>query len=257
LDELRFRALLLRAPELATARAFYCGAIGLRDTAADAPIVEAIDTAGARFYLEQVPPVPGPLPDQARATASFAVHDMTEAVTRLSLAGATFLQSAPVAAAAGTQIGFRDPFGNVHALVEPPAPARFDEPRVLQAGAKIPIASVPGAKRLYADTLGFVIASERRYPPLLPFDHPDGSRAFVIEDQEGQEPDLRVRAPLYPRETGVIMVLEAKNLEYWHAKLARRAPNARLFAPSRFAFGRRMAFIDSVGLAVEIWQSGT
>ena len=207
---LRYHALLARVPDVALADAFYCGRLGLSCTVPADGFRRAHDCADALVYLEAVMPAPGPVPDQARAAAAFLVRDIEKSAAALAAAGVELLQTAPQHARSGLYVRFRDPFGNVHSLVELREPPVFETPRIFRTGIKIPIASVPAAKRLYGDTLGFKIESERCYPPLLPMIHGDGSPAFTIEDKENWERDLRVRAPRYPDETGVVMVLETQ-----------------------------------------------
>ncbi len=255
MDELRYRALLLRSPDLVAATAFYCGVLGLEARSPVGALIETVDSAGARFYLEQVPAAPGPLPDQARATAAFQVQDMATAVARLASGKIELLQSSAMPVRGGSCVRFRDCFGNVHSLVETRDSLPDSRTRILQAGIKIPIASMPAAKRLYGETLGFGVASERYYPPLLPMMHHDGTAAFVIEDMQNWERDLRVRAPRYPDETGVVMVFETRDLAAWRSELPRRAPNVKLVSMTEFVLGRRTAFVDTAGLAVEIWET--
>jgi hypothetical protein len=82
--------------------------------------------------------------------------------------------------------------------------------------------------------------------------HRDGTPAFTIEDKEIWEPDVRVRAPLYPHETGAVLVFAFADLDGLYLNLARRA--VRLSPIVDFPLGRRMGVIDSAGLASEIWQ---
>jgi catechol 2,3-dioxygenase-like lactoylglutathione lyase family enzyme len=254
LSVLRYHALLARVPDIAPADAFYGGRLGLSCTVLADGFHRARDSADALLYLEVVTPAPGPVPDQARATATFLVGDVEKSIATLAAARVEFLQTAPQHARSGLYIRFRDPFGNVHSLVQLREPPSFEIPRIYRAGIKIPIASVPAAKRLYGDTLGFAIESERHYPPLVPLIHRDGSPAFTVEDKENWERDLRVRAPRYPDETGVVMVLETPDLAETRRELSSRMPGLALTPAAPFALGQRMALIDMAGLATEIWE---
>ncbi len=237
-------------PDLGAAERFYAGRLGLAAARMADSLIQL--SGGGRLYLEAVAPMPGPAPDQARAFATFLVRD----IENLPLGGDDIDTTTrkPELVRAGLCIRFRDPFGNVHTFLEPREAMAFDVPRLHSAGIKIPIASVPAAKRLYADTLGFAVQSERYYPPLLPMNHADGSPAFTIEDKEIWEPDVRVRAPVYPAETGAVLVFQSQDLADHRAALTRRAPNLRLTPVESFALGKRMAFLDAAGLASEIWQ---
>lgn len=251
---LRYHALLARVPDIVPADAFYCGQMGLSRTVLAEGLLHTHDSGDALLYLEAVAPAPGPVPDQARATATFLVGDIEKTAAALAATGIEFLQTAPQHARSGLYLRFRDPLGNVHSLLQLRESPFFEEPRIHRTGIKIPIASIPTAKRLYSDTLGFAVGSERHYPPLLPIVHRDGSTAFTIEDKENWERDLRVRAPRYPDETGVVMVLETEDIAATRRELASRMPGLTLTPVVPFALGQRMALIDMAGLATEIWQ---
>jgi catechol 2,3-dioxygenase-like lactoylglutathione lyase family enzyme len=247
LDELRYHGLLLRAPELTAAENFYVRKMGLAATSLTAGWTRLEDDGGHRLYMERVLPGPAPAPDQARATVTFRVHD-------IEAAGRVFGAAVPMPTRQGLCLRIRDPFGNVLSLLQPREAAPFREPLIHAAGIKIPIASVPGARRLYADTLDFVVQDERAYPPLMALCHRDGSPAFTIEDKEIWEPDLRVRAPLYPDETGMVLVLQTCHAAAQHERLTRRAPNLKLTPVAEFPLGLRLSFTGIAGLATEIWQ---
>ncbi|HEY2069676.1 MAG TPA: hypothetical protein VGG48_09005 [Rhizomicrobium sp.] len=206
------------------------------------------DQNGHVLYLETVPPAPRPAADQARAFASFAVRD----IASVALDDIDPLTPEPILTREGLCQRFRDPLGNIHTLIEPRE--EITAPRIRSFGIKIPISSVPAAKRLYAGTLGFVAQTERHYPPLLPMIHRDGAPAFTIEDKEIWEPDPRVRAPLYPAETGAVLIFRSWTLRGHREALTRRAPDLRLTPIGEFPLGWRMGFIDSAGLASEIWE---
>jgi catechol 2,3-dioxygenase-like lactoylglutathione lyase family enzyme len=240
---LRYHALLVRAPDLDLGVAFYAGKLGLAQTR----VAPGLARLGDGFlYIEQVAPAPGPAFDQARAFATFVVPDLDKIV--LSPDERDPLTQIPRPVRGGMCVRIRDPFGNIHTVLEP----HEGLARPPGCGIKLPIASVPAAKRLYGDMLGFVTQSERDYPPHLAMTHRDGSAAFTIEDKEIWEPEVRVRAPLYPNETGAVLVFTTPDLGALHAALARRA--VRLTPIRDFPLGRRLGVIDSAGLALEIWQ---
>jgi glyoxalase/bleomycin resistance protein/dioxygenase superfamily protein len=244
---LRHHALLVRAPEMDSAVAFYAAKLDLAPERL-APSLTRLSARHRHIYIEQVAPGPGPAADQARAFATFVVPDL-DAVA-LTADEIDPLTRIPRPVRGGLCVRFRDPFGNVHALLEPHegvAPTPW-----AGTGIKIPIASVPAARRLYGDMLCFAAQSERSYPPLIFMVHRDGAPGFTIEDKEIWEPDTRVRAPLYPRETGSVLVFTFSDLEELHASLARRA--IRMTQIEDFPLGRRMGVIDSAGLASEIWS---
>ena len=118
----------------------------------------------------------------------------------------------------------------------------------------MPISAIPEARRIYADVLGFVVHSDRFYPPALPIMNPDGSFAFVIYDKPSFLNDFRARAGLYPAENGCLLVFKTGDIAACRAHLLSRAPRLRMTPVESFALGRRMAFIDNAGIASEIWE---
>ncbi|HEY1630506.1 MAG TPA: VOC family protein [Rhizomicrobium sp.] len=238
---LRHHALLVRVPDLRLGVAFYAARLGPAETR----VAEDFVRLGDSLYLEQVSPAPGPAFDQARAFTTFTVPDLdTEA---LAAEARDPLTTTPRPVRGGRCLRMRDPFGNVQVLLEP----REGMVRAAPSGIKIPIASVPAARHLYGDFLCFA-QNGRHYPPQLAMNHRDGSPAFTIEDKEIWEPDVRVRAPLYPNETGAVLVFTFPDLAELHANLARRA--VRLTPIVDFPLGKRMGIVDPAGLASEIWQ---
>jgi len=235
---LRHHALLVRVPDLRLSVAFYAALRGARETG----LAGGFARLGDGLYLEEVAPAPGPAFDQARAFTTFTVPDLDA----IDLTRDPLTQT-PKPVRGGACLRVRDPFGNVQVLFAP----RGDAVPMAPSGIKIPIASVPAARHLYGDFLCFA-ESALHYPPQLAMNHRDGTPGFVIEDKENWEPDMRVRAPLYPHETGAVLVFTFPDLAELHANLARRA--VRLTPILDFALGKRMGLIDPAGLASEIWQ---
>jgi hypothetical protein len=93
----------------------------------------------------------------------------------------------------GLSIRFRDPFGNIHALLQPSASEPFAEPAIYNTGFKVSDASTAAFRRLLGEGLGFVARSERYYPPSIPWGHSDGAFAFMLHENEPTEPEIRAR----------------------------------------------------------------
>ena len=114
------------------------------------------------------------------------------------------MSDTPSAVEVGLAIRFRDPFGNIHALLEqtvgevPP----FEEPQVYNSGFKHPDADTASLRSLFVEALGFVVRTERYYPPSLPIGHPEGSFAFMLHENEPWEAEVgrgRIPRPLRSR----------------------------------------------------------
>ena len=253
METLRYHGLLIRVPDLSVALEFYCDTFGYGFTRSSATLVRLSDPLP--FYLEAVSARSGPAKDQARAGAAFFVRDIHVAIERLDALGVPLLVGRGQEASGGFVTCFLDPFGNVHTIIQPvPMPEGFSEPRIYNTGLKLPMGSMPTARQIYGDVLGFVIATERYYPPSLPMEHRDGSFAFMIHDKQPWESDVRVRAPLYPSYSGSVLVFATNDVSEFHAYVSARSAAVRTTQAEEFPLGLRMGFIDNSGVPSEIWQ---
>ena len=107
--------------DLEKAKRFYCDLLGF-GLEAEHERGLVLQHDGPTFVLHRVER-PG-LPDYPNAGRTLLVlhsDDLDDDVRRLRAAGVVFLQPQPVQSPAGRTIGFLDPFGNVHELVQPRA----------------------------------------------------------------------------------------------------------------------------------------
>lgn len=251
---LRLLGCSIRVPDLALAESFYCGKLGFCSRALADSIVML--PGSLPVFLERVPPGPVPAPDQARTLLMLRVHN-------LAAASAWFVKNnIPLATGVANPLTigivdcFRDPFGNLHSFVElndPPAEA-WSEPYIYNVGQRMPISAIPEARRLYSDVLGFVVHSDRYYPPALPMMNPDGSFAFLIYDKPSFLSDFRAKAALYPAENGCLLVFSTEDIAACREHLLAHASRLRMTRTEPFALGKRMAFVDNAGIASEIWE---
>jgi len=253
-DSLRLLACSIRLPDLERARDFYAGALGF---AAKAIATDWIVLPGRLpVFLERVPAGPVPAVDQARTLLMLKVHDLRQTAERFRRMNIPLVTGVRNTLSIGVVDCFRDPFGNVHSLVElsdPPAET-WSEPDIYNVGIRLPIAAVPEARRIYSDALGFSVRTDRYYPPALPMMNPGGSFAFMIYDKPSFLSDFRAKAPLYPAENGCLLVFQSRDVDAFRASLRARAPRLRMTDVQDFAFGRRMAIIDNAGIASEVWE---
>jgi len=251
---LRLLGCSIRVPDLALAEAFYCGKLGFSSRTLDESIVML--PGNLPVFLERVSPGPVPGPDQARTLLMLRVHNLAAAAAWFAKNNIPLLTGIANPLAIGVVDCFRDPFGNLHSFVElndPPA-GEWREPYIYNVGQRMPISAIPEARRLYSDVLGFVVHSDRYYPPALPMMNPDGSFAFVLYDKPSFLNDFRAKAALYPAENGCLLVFATENIAACRDHLLARAPRLRMTRIEAFALGQRMAFIDNAGIASEIWE---
>lgn len=245
----------IRVSDLGRAREFYCSKLGFRPCSMRNGFIELASTVP--IFLEQVPPAPVPAVDQARPLIMLRVKELAGTAARFRELDIPLVTGNANPLHVGVTDCFLDPFGNVHSLVElsDPDGEPVQEPCVYNVGLRMPISGVSGARHIYTDILGFMVASERFYPPTLPLVHADGSPAFVIYDKPAFLDDFRSKAALYPAENGTTLVFRTDSAVACREDLISRAPRLRVTAVEDFSLGRRFAIIDNAGIASEIWET--
>lgn len=116
---LRLGSLMLFAPDLPVAKAFYSEVLGL-------PLVAETDRRltfrVSRFDLDifrcEKDGAVGDYANEPRAVFVFAVEDIASTLTELRERGVRVLHSEPVEAEGVRYAAFADPFGNVHELAQ-------------------------------------------------------------------------------------------------------------------------------------------
>ncbi len=111
--------LMVVAPDLGAAKAFYGAALGFAlksETAAR--LVFAHGGADLVIFKGAAPAPPSRHGETAATTFVFAVPDLGASMAALRAKGVAFLHAAPAAGEFGRYAAFRDPFGNVLELLE-------------------------------------------------------------------------------------------------------------------------------------------
>ena len=245
----RHHGVLIRVPSLDAARTFYADVLGFRAVDVSPDMLRLEDDVP--IYLEQVDrPLRPPADDEARAAVAFQTQDVRAAVARLRAAGVAFLSEEPFEVGVGLAVRFRDPFGNIHALLEHRVSAvpPFDEPKVYNSGLKQPDADTPALRVLFQD-LGMTVRTERYYPPSLPLGHSDGSFAFMLHENEAIEPEIRPRAD--PDAAAVSLVFAVEDMD-----AVRRQVGDGMTEPRGFALGERAHLTVPSGVPIEFWRIG-
>lgn len=249
----RYHGVLIRVPDLELALAFYSGVLGF-ESERIAPSLARLEDRNP-IYLEQVGyPLRPPEGNEARASVAFQTRDIRAAITRLRERGVAFLSEEPSAVGVGQAIRFRDPFGNIHSLLEhtvsevPP----FDEPEVYNSGFKHPDADTASLRALIVDRLGFTVRTERYFPPSLPIGHRDGTFAFMLHENEPWEVEVRPRAD--PASAAVSLIFATTDLPALRRALSGPAGIASPGEAQAFALGVRSRMIFPSGVPVEYWR---
>lgn len=120
----------ISVPDMARARAFYEGVLGFQAFSEDyyPPVVPIRDGDDVPFVLSERGTTTGSSYDakaEAWAGMAFETHDLRASIARLSEAGVRFVYTEPIDRGSPLWVvGFVDPFGNVHELVEHKGQAR-------------------------------------------------------------------------------------------------------------------------------------
>ena len=115
----KVRMLQINVTDVARAKSFYCGLLGFKCKEEYDDIL-VLEHEGPDLVIHRVSrPASIAYPDACQTLLVFETRNIDDEVARLKEKGVEFIQQAPVTATPGRYIGFRDPFGNVHELLEP------------------------------------------------------------------------------------------------------------------------------------------
>lgn len=116
---MRLAMLMIVAPDLAAARAFYGDTLGfVLKSETPSRLVFAHDGADLVIFRGQAPAPQTRHGETASTTFVFAVPSLDAAMTALKARGIAFLHDVPAQGEFGRYAAFTDPFGNVLELME-------------------------------------------------------------------------------------------------------------------------------------------
>lgn len=250
---IRHHGALIRVPSLDSAFAFYGDGMGFPLAQFDPHWRWARLVANLPIYLEQSE---GRLPSQAGSAAeiTFQVNDLATAIPNLQAAGAHVLTPEPYTTAVGRSIRFADSAGVVHHMMQAAsAQPPFAEPRIYNCGFHVSHSAIGDARVLFS-ALGFLVMSERYYPPSLPYLERDHSFAFMLHEHQPFEADLEPRLDGRANDLGVWIVFTAPDLENASEVALHNGAIALTPQAEVFGWGRRRAFSGPAGAPFEIWS---
>jgi catechol 2,3-dioxygenase-like lactoylglutathione lyase family enzyme len=149
-------------------------------------------------------------PEEAQTTLTLRIHDIDAVAARLRERGTEVLHDAPAQAAVGRWIAIRDPFGNVHHLMEPDAEVQPDledgaaEPSLYVVGIKV--TDLELAERFYSGVLGLPVMTRSYLPRTLPL-ATEGA-TVVLHQTASRRAD-----PGYPDAAQTVLIFEVPDLE--------------------------------------------
>ena len=187
-------------------------------------------------------------PNVVQTGITFQANDLSDTVSRLKANGVEFLRDSPQKVGVGIAAKFRDPFGNVHSLLEQQVVETpiFQEPRIYNVGFYL--SDMEAARKFYCDKLGFTVRTEKYYPPALPLGHRDGTFAFMLhKGDELQSADIN-----YQTDSQTVLVYETSDLTSAINYLKRSEVSLIHESPYDSPEGKLIAFLSPAGLPMEI-----
>jgi len=103
------------------AKRFYCDILGFGLTEEFSEVL-VLEHEGPQLVIHKAQkPAVIDYPNECQTLLVIEVRDINAAVRDFKAKGVAFVQDNPISATPGRYIGFRDPFGNVHELLQPAA----------------------------------------------------------------------------------------------------------------------------------------
>ena len=117
--------------------------------------------------------------NEERVSVTFQSNNLLQTIKNLKAKDVNFLSIDPFIVGVGIAIKFRDPFGNVHSILEEQVGKKteFKEPRIYNVGFSNK--NWETLREFYCDIIGFNVRTEY-YFPAIPIGNPDGSFAFML-----------------------------------------------------------------------------
>jgi len=188
-------------------------------------------------------------PREEQTVVTFQANDLAKTQALLLAKGVNFLLPEPFKVGVGIATKFRDPFGNVHSLLEQQIIEipQFEEPRIYNAGYYLEDISM--ARKIFCEQLGFVVRTEK-YFPAVPLGTSDGNFAFMLHERKG----LTALNEEYGKQAQTVIQFQTGNLENVRSKLA--AVKVKIL-PLVSGKEEGFAFVLSSGVAAEMIKKNT
>ena len=249
--DIRIHGALINVADLVEALEFYSEILGFRveDQWPDAKMVQL--ASDFPIYLREVPNESPPQnADRSRASITFKTANIASQYEYMNRNGVQFLADAPHHVGVGFAMLFRDPFGTVHSLLQQTIAESdpFDEPNIYNVGFHH--SNVAETRSLYVETLGFMVLTEKYFPPALPLGYPDGSFGFMLHEH-----DLGPALEFYPNGTGTTLVFSTTDLKKIASYLDGKGVTVnRKTKSSDVNIPGHVAFRDVFGVWSEVWE---
>ncbi|HMB94302.1 MAG TPA: VOC family protein [Rhodothermales bacterium] len=255
---LRVHEVKVKVTDMAEALTFYRDLLGLPVLSeANYPASVLLDGEVLPLRLERTRhAAPVDYPQVSQTILVFETADLVATMARLKAHHVTFLTDPPEPYGFNQETGkplglttkVRDPFGNVHSLVE--QQVRRDTTltgiRIYNIGYYLP--DMQAARAIYNDKLGFVPMTENYLPAALPLLHADGSFGFMLHEHRGLKPT----SINYPDDTQSMIVFATSDLHAAAEALRQQGVTLLHDEPQSSPEGKYLAFRDRFGNVAEI-----
>ena len=248
---LRVYGVKLKVPDMDEAIDFYSNKIGFEiKSKGNYPIYVSLVTNDIELILEKTEIAKEVAYDKVSQTAlTLQVNDLRKAIKRYKDKGIKFISKIEEVGV-GIAVQFKDPFGNVHSLLEQQIvrDPEFKEPRIYNVGFYLN--NIPEARKLYTKILNFPVRTEKYFPPALPLSNWDGSFGFMLH--EGKE--LEICESNYFTDSQTIIMYGTDDVQMAFNYLKSEGIKILHTKPQDSPFGKYFAFLNDEDVPAEIVQ---
>ncbi len=183
----------------------------------------------------------------AQAAITFQTNDLKKRMAELKSRGVKFITEIGKVGV-GISARFQDPSGNVHSMLEQTVveTPEFVEPRIYNVGFAHP--DMAKAREFYCDKLGFVVRTEKYYPPAIPLGHRDGSFSHMLHEKNG----LKHVRTKYPDEAQTVILYRVPEFNITLRLLRHLKVDFIQSEPQVGHLGRFVSIRDPFGVISEI-----
>lgn len=236
----RIAGVVVRVTDLDKALEFYRDVAGFEPVRVDRAAGRAdLSNGELRLWLLQVGRLVRHEPGDSEAHLNVQVEKLDDTLAELGRRGVPKLLDKPLVAVIGPNMPITDPSGNILYLVQLNSQkAPLPRPKVFNFGITVP--DMAEARSFYEGLLGFQVATEAFYPPVIPY-VPAGALQVVLHESAS-----RAGAPPSPDTAQMNLILEVVDLDAARRDLAARGGRLRPADPSA-ALGAHAELLDPFG----------
>ena len=244
--QIRVYGVKIKVTDMDKATNFYCEIMGFEIESRELDDKIILKTAKTKLILEKTRNNHFiDFPNEAQTILVFRVKDINAKQTELIENGVEFVTMEKKFVGPGYALKFRDPFGNVHSLMETTDKSDFDEPAIYNVGYYLKDMNL--AREFWCGKFGMLVMTESYYPPSIPLLHPDKSFGFMLHDGNYENAKYN-----YPDDTQSIIVFSVSDLSETISWLKYNSIKIITSEPIKISEGSMIAIEDPFGNVAEI-----